>query len=70
VKVDAKGVSRHGFALNVNPDMTYWDGIVACGLAGYPVVSMADVLPNPPDMQAVKNEVRAAFGEIFSWRTE
>jgi lipoate-protein ligase B len=69
VKVDAQGVSRHGFALNVNPDMTYWDGIVACGLAGYPVVSMADLLPNTPDMQAVKNEVRAAFGEVFGWAT-
>ena len=29
VKVDARGVSRHGFALNVNPDMEYWDGIIA-----------------------------------------
>ncbi len=26
VKVDAKGISRHGFALNVNPDMRYWEG--------------------------------------------
>ncbi len=67
VKVDAQGVSRHGFALNVNPDMTYWDGIVACGLAGYPVVSMADLLPDPPDMQTVKDEVRAAFDEVFGW---
>ncbi|MFN8461566.1 MAG: hypothetical protein U0X93_07335 [Anaerolineales bacterium] len=29
VKVDAHGVSRHGFALNVNPDMEYWEGIIA-----------------------------------------
>jgi lipoyl(octanoyl) transferase len=28
VKVDARGISRHGFALNVNPDMEYWDGII------------------------------------------
>lgn len=67
VKVDAQGVSRHGFALNVNPDMTYWDGIIACGLAGSPVVSMADLLPEPPDMQAVKKIVSAAFGEILGW---
>src|SRR5512145_2675720 len=32
VKVDANGVTRHGFALNVNPEMEYWDGIIACGL--------------------------------------
>ncbi|HSB02244.1 MAG TPA: lipoyl(octanoyl) transferase, partial [Anaerolineales bacterium] len=31
VKVDARGISRHGFALNVNPDMDYWEGIIACG---------------------------------------
>lgn len=68
VKVDALGISRHGFALNVNPDMTYWDGIVACGLADYPVASLADVLANPPDMQQVKQEVSAAFGEVFEHR--
>src|SRR5689334_18075435 len=44
VKVDARGVSRHGFALNVNPDMEYWDGIIPCGLQNEPVVSLADLL--------------------------
>src|SRR5574341_454184 len=33
VKVDSHGISRHGFALNVAPDMSYWDGIVACVVA-------------------------------------
>lgn len=70
VKVDAHGVSRHGFALNVNPDMTYWDGIVACGLADYPIVSLADLLTHPPDMQGVKREVVAAFGEVFGYEME
>jgi lipoyl(octanoyl) transferase len=70
VKVDVHGISRHGFALNVNPDMTYWDGIVACGLVDYPVVSLADLLPHPPDMQKVKNEVAAAFGEVFGYEVE
>lgn len=67
VKVDARGVSRHGFALNVNPDMEYWDGIVACGLADYPVASLADLLPHPPDMQKVKQEIVAAFSEVFGY---
>ncbi len=70
VKVDVHGISRHGFALNVNPDMTYWDGIVACGLADYPVVSLADLLPYPPDMQKVKKEIAAAFGEVFDYEIE
>ena len=67
VKVDARGISRHGFALNVNPDMEYWDGIIACGLQDEPVVSLADLFPEPPSMEYVKREVIAAFGEIFNY---
>jgi lipoyl(octanoyl) transferase len=65
VKVDARGISRHGFALNVNPDMDYWEGIIACGLQDEPVVSLADLFPDPPSMERVKQEVVHAFGEVF-----
>jgi lipoate-protein ligase B len=65
VKVDARGVSRHGFALNVNPDMDYWDGIIACGLQDEPVASLADLLPDPPSMKQVKGEVVKAFEKVF-----
>jgi lipoyl(octanoyl) transferase len=64
VKVDARGISRHGFALNVNPDMDYWEGIVACGLSE-PVVSLADLLFPAPSMERVKEEVLSAFKEVF-----
>jgi lipoate-protein ligase B len=64
IKVDARGVSRHGFALNVNPDMEYWDGIIACGLSE-PVVSLADLLDPVPEMDQVKKEVIIAFREVF-----
>ena len=67
VKVDARGISRHGFALNVNPDMEYWDGIIACGLQDEPIVSLADLFPEPPPMERVKREVMAAFGEVFEF---
>lgn len=66
VKVDARGVSRHGFALNVDPNMEYWDGIIACGLQDEPVVSLADLLPDPPPMEQVKREVIKAFEEVFA----
>lgn len=69
VKVDARGMTRHGFALNVNPDMTYWNGIVACGLAGEPVVSLEDLLFPAPTMERVKQEVVRAFGEVFEYET-
>ncbi len=65
VKVDAQGISRHGFALNVDPDMTYWDGIIACGLADHPVVSLAELLSPAPDLARVKQEVVRSFGEVF-----
>jgi lipoyl(octanoyl) transferase len=67
VKVDARGISRHGFALNVNPEMEYWDGIIACGLQDEPVVSLADLFPEPPSMERVKREVVTAFREIIGF---
>jgi lipoyl(octanoyl) transferase len=68
VKVDSRGISRHGFALNVNPDMEYWEGIIACGLQDEPVVSLADLFPEPPSMERVKREVVDAFGEVFGYK--
>lgn len=65
VKVDAHGVTRHGFALNVAPDMTYWQGIIACGLKGYAVTSLAALLGTPPPMTAVMDAIETAFGEVF-----
>lgn len=65
VKVDAHGVTRHGFALNVNPDMEYWDGIIPCGLPEEPVVSLADLMEPIPSMERVKQEVSSALREAF-----
>jgi lipoate-protein ligase B len=67
VKVDARGVTRHGFALNVDPDMSYWDGIIACGLADEPVASLADLLHPVPAMARVKWETVSAFGKVFGY---
>lgn len=68
VKVDARGVSRHGFALNVDPDMDYWEGITACGLKDYPAVSLADLLPVVPSLEQVAGAVVAAFGDVFGYQ--
>jgi len=64
VKVDARGVTRHGFALNVNPGMEYWEGILACGLSE-PIVSMADLLDPAPSMDNVKEKISSSFRNIF-----
>ena len=70
VKVDARGVSRHGFALNVSPDMTYWDGIIACGLADSPNVALADVLEPAPALEMVADRIVEAFGGVFDLKME
>jgi lipoate-protein ligase B len=67
VKVDARGVTRHGFSLNVNPEMFYWDGIISCGLVGYPVVSLAELLDPVPSMNTVMDAVVTAFGEVLDF---
>jgi len=66
VKVDVHGITRHGFALNVATDLEYWSGIVGCGL-DYPVVNLADLLWDPPTMDAVIAAYVAAFETVFGY---
>lgn len=70
VKVDSRGISRHGFAINVNPDMSYWQGIIGCGLAGYQATSLAQLLDPAPTMDTVKKAVIAAMGDTFDYQME
>ena len=66
VKVDVHGISRHGFALNINPDMSYWEGIVACGLADHPAISLTDLFDDPPTMEQVRGVIIKTFQQIFN----
>jgi lipoate-protein ligase B len=68
VKVDVQGVTRHGFALNVNPDMSYWEGIVGCGLLGYPVTRLAEILQPLPGMDIVTDMVISAFARTYGFK--
>lgn len=65
VRVTAQGVSQHGFALNVAPDMEYWEGIVACGLPDTPMVSLANLLDPAPTMERVTEAIVKEFGNVF-----
>jgi len=67
VKVDSRGISQHGFALNVSPDMRYWEGIIGCGLRGYAVTSLEEILPAAPSLEEVKKSTVSAFGEVFGF---
>lgn len=64
VKV-AGGRTRHGFALNVDPDLAMFDHIVPCGIADRGVTSLARLLGAAPAMPAVVDAVVARFADAF-----
>ena len=60
-------VTWHGFALNVATDLSYFDLMVPCGLAGVTMTSVARELgAEAPGIDAVAENVARAFGEVFS----
>lgn len=65
VKVDRRGISRHGFALNVQPAMDYWQGIIPCGLDNVRMLSMADLIQPVPALRLVAARLAQAFADSF-----
>jgi lipoic acid synthetase len=60
----SRGRSMHGFALNVNPDMSYFGHIVPCGIADKPVTSLADEGVEA-SMKSVVDAVVARAGSVW-----
>ncbi len=65
VKVDVHGITRHGFALNVETDPVYWEGIVPCGLDRVQMANLADLIDPSPGMNRVCEAVLFAFEDVF-----
>ncbi len=61
----SRSVTSHGFALNVDTDLSYFNLIIPCGIASKPVTSMAKVLNESIDMAKVTNSVVRNFGDVF-----
>jgi lipoate-protein ligase B len=61
-------VSFHGFALNVNTDLNYFQMITPCGFPGSTMTSMKSLLGREMDFGLVKNEVLRSFKEVFQMR--
>ena len=55
----AKGVTMHGFALNVNPDLKAYDKIVACGIRDAQVTSLQRELQREISVDEISNSVEA-----------
>src|SRR5689334_16276281 len=58
-------VTTHGFALNVNTDLSYYNWIIAC--EGEPVTSMERLLGREVEMHAVEDRIVANFRSIFGY---
>ena len=66
----SRWVTSHGFALNVNTDLCYFDRIVPCGLRGKAVTSMERLLGAPVELGDVARRLARRFGERFGLRME
>jgi len=62
----SRSVTSHGFALNVNPDLTYFNLIIPCGITAKPVTSMQKELSKKLDMTAVAESISRNFSKAFS----
>lgn len=61
----SRSVTSHGFALNVNNDLGYFNLIVPCGIAAKPVTSMQKELGHEVDVDAVAQSLSRNFGVVF-----
>ena len=64
----ARWITTHGFALNVNTDLSFFNLIIACD--GEQVTSMEDLLGHEIDMHEVEDRLAAHFAEVFAMELE
>lgn len=61
----SRWVTMHGFAFNVNTDLTYFDHIVPCGISDKTVTSLSDLTGEVIEPEHVKECLMKHFGEVF-----
>ena len=65
----SRWVTSHGFALNVNTDLRYFEWIVPCGLRDKGVTSLQKLLGCRVEMERVREKVVRHFGRVFEVET-
>jgi len=63
----SRWITMHGFALNVHPDLSYYKGIIPCGISEYGVTSMENILEDKVEMDTVKTTLTNVFNNVFEW---
>lgn len=61
----SRGVTSHGFALNANTDLSFFNLIVPCGITNRPVTSIEKEIGNPVSLENVAHSVARNFGSVF-----
>ena len=64
----SRGVAYHGFAINVNTDLDYYDYIVPCGIEDRPVTSLSKALGRPVEMEQVRYSLTYHFGQAMDFK--
>jgi lipoyl(octanoyl) transferase len=62
--------TMHGFALNINTDLSFFDYIVPCGIGDRKVTSLSKILEREISMEEVKQKYSEAFEKVFNARLE
>ncbi|MDQ6764458.1 MAG: lipoyl(octanoyl) transferase LipB [Bacteroidota bacterium] len=62
----SRWITMHGFALNVNTDLSYFSNIIPCGIVNKQVTSIEKELNQKVDFQEVKEKLKKNFEEVFN----
>lgn len=62
----SRWITMHGFAFNVNTDLSYFNNIIPCGIVNKKVTSLENELGRKVDMQEVKEKVKLNFQKVFN----
>ena len=61
----SKWVTMHGFALNVNTDLRYFEYMIPCGIKDKAVTSLKRELEREIDVEEVKEKIKKHFQDVF-----